>query len=55
MKKKPVQEPNFVAKHAHEFNKCVVFVDRKKAAKKGYSKHRHALGGRGSQGDSIAA
>ena len=31
---------NFVAKHMHEVNKSQVFVDRKKNAKRGYSKHR---------------
>ena len=31
---------NFVAKHMHEVNKSQVFVDRKKDAKRGYSKHR---------------
>ncbi|WP_171264200.1 hypothetical protein [Acinetobacter sp. ANC 3832] len=31
---------NFVAKHMHEVNKSQVFVDRKKDAKRGYSKHK---------------
>lgn len=31
---------NFVAKHMHEVNKSQVFVDRKKQAKRGYSKHK---------------
>ena len=31
---------NFVAKHMHDVNKSQVFVDRKKDAKRGYSKHR---------------
>ena len=31
---------NFVAKHMHEINKSQVFVDRKKDAKRGYSKHK---------------
>ena len=31
---------NFVAKHMHEVNKSQVFVDRKKNAKRGYSKHK---------------
>lgn len=31
---------NFVAKHMHEVNKNQVFVDRKKNAKRGYSKHK---------------
>lgn len=32
--------PNFVAKHMHEVNKSHVFIDRKKNAKRGYSKHK---------------
>lgn len=42
-KKKVVQDVvihNFVAKHMHEVNKSQVFVDRKKDAKRGYSKHK---------------
>jgi hypothetical protein len=31
---------NFVAKHSRTFNKATVFTDRKKALKKGYSKHK---------------
>lgn len=31
---------NFVAKHMHEVNKSQVFVDRKKNAKRGYSKYK---------------
>ena len=31
---------NFVAKHARTFNKPTVQVDRKKAARKGYIKHK---------------
>ena len=31
---------NLVAKHAASFNKAAVFKDRKKAAKKGYTKHK---------------
>ena len=31
---------NFVAKHMHEVNKSQMFVDRKKNAKRGYSKHK---------------
>ncbi len=31
---------NFVAKHMHEVNKSQVFVDRKKNAKRGYTKHK---------------
>lgn len=36
-------QPNFVAKHAQQFNKAAVFVDRKKAAKKGAIKHKGRL------------
>ena len=42
-KKKQVAElqmPNFVAKYMHEINKSQVFVDRKKALKRGYDKHK---------------
>ena len=42
-KKKPLAEipiQNFVAKHMHEVNKSQVFVDRKKALKRGYDKHK---------------
>lgn len=31
---------NFVAKHMFDVNKSQVFVDRKKDAKRGYSKHK---------------
>ncbi|PVZ89508.1 hypothetical protein C9426_04380 [Serratia sp. S1B] len=31
---------NLVAKYMHEFNQSQVFVDRKKNAKRGYSKHK---------------
>lgn len=31
---------NWVAKHAHKSNKAQTFVDRKKAHKAGYRKHR---------------
>lgn len=31
---------NFVAKHMHEVNQSQVFVDRKKNAKRGYTKHK---------------
>ncbi len=31
---------NPVAKNAHLFNQCRVFTDRKKAAKRGYVKHK---------------
>ena len=34
---------NPVAKHARSFNKSAVFRDRKKAAKRGYVKHKRAL------------
>lgn len=42
---KPKKQPeivlnNFVAKHMHEVNQSQVFVDRKKNAKRGYSKHK---------------
>ena len=33
-------EHNFVAKHMHEVNQSQVFTDRKKALKRGYSKHK---------------
>jgi len=42
-KKKQLPEAvthNFVAKHMHEVNKSQVFTDRKKDAKRGYSKHK---------------
>lgn len=55
MKRKPAPEPNFVAKHAHEFNKSVVFIDRKKSLKKGYRKHKQGIEKLGGQGYSIAA
>jgi len=35
---------NLVAKHAKTFNKAAVFKDRKKAAKKGYVKHKKSHG-----------
>lgn len=31
---------NFVAKNSRKFNRAVVMVDRKKAAKRGYTKHK---------------
>ncbi|MFT4021973.1 MAG: hypothetical protein QM666_10690 [Acinetobacter sp.] len=34
------QTRNFVAKHMYEFQHSHVFVDRKKADKRGYSKHK---------------
>jgi len=40
-KKQPeVMIHNFVAKHMHEVNRSHVFTDRKKNAKRGYSKHK---------------
>lgn len=40
-KKKPeIVLNNFVAKHMHEVNQSQIFVDRKKNAKRGYSKHK---------------
>ena len=35
-----VEVRNFVAKHMNDFNKSQTFVDRKKNAKRGYSKHK---------------
>lgn len=35
-----VEIRNFVAKYMNDFNKSQTFVDRKKNAKKGYSKHK---------------
>ncbi len=34
-----IMKNNFVAKHAKKFNKSVVFKDKKKALKRGESKH----------------
>ena len=34
---------NLVAKHARKFNKAAVQIDRKKAAKKGYTKHKRII------------
>ena len=31
---------NLVAKHSRTFNKAVVFTDRKKSIKRGYTKHK---------------
>lgn len=39
-KKLEIVVNNFVAKHMHEVNQSQVFVDRKKNAKRGYSKHK---------------
>lgn len=55
MKKKAPPIHNFVAKHAHDHNKAAVFIDRKKALKKGYSKHKRAFRSHEGQGYSIAA
>lgn len=35
-----MKDRNYVAKHARSYNKAAVFVDRKQAAKKGYTKHK---------------
>ena len=34
---------NTVAKHAHKSNRSLFFRDRKKSAKKGYTKHKRNL------------
>lgn len=34
---------NPVAKHAHQFNRSNTFIDRKKAAKRGYNKFKQNL------------
>ena len=34
------KQRNLVAKHSRQFNKAHVMTDRKKAAKRGYRKHR---------------
>ena len=39
---KTPQINNLVAKHARKFNKAVTMADRKRAAKRGYRKHRGA-------------
>jgi hypothetical protein len=40
-KKQAVNAPqNFVAKHLRQFNKAKVFIDRKKAEKRGATKHK---------------
>jgi hypothetical protein len=31
---------NYVAKNAHKYNRATTFVDRKKRASKGYTKHK---------------
>lgn len=35
------KRPNPVAKHMERFNRPATFLDRKKANKRGYQKHRH--------------
>ena len=35
-----MKDNNLVAKHARKFNKAHVHIDRKKAEKKGYRKHK---------------
>ncbi len=35
-----MKQNNFVAKHARQFNKAVVMIDRKKASKRGSRKHK---------------
>jgi len=37
--KKVEKRKNPVAKYGHKYNKAVVMTDRKKAAKRGYTKH----------------
>lgn len=39
-----MKQRNVVAKHARRFNKSAVHVDRKKAQKKGYRKHKPVHG-----------
>lgn len=34
---------NYVAKHAKQYNKAAVHTDRKKAQKKGYTKHKQRI------------
>ena len=41
MKTKPSQINNLVAKHAREFNKATVEIDRKKEEKRGKRKPKH--------------
>jgi len=38
---KPKKDSNPVAKYAKQFNKAAVFKDRKKAAKRGETKHKN--------------
>lgn len=35
-----MRQRNYVAKHSRKFNKAHVMTDRKKAAKRGYRKHK---------------
>ena len=35
-----LKQRNYVAKHLRTFNRATVEVDRKKASKRGYRKHR---------------
>ena len=41
-KKQTHMARNLTAKHARKYNRSSVFVDRKKALKKGYRKHKNA-------------
>lgn len=34
---------NLVAKHARKFNKAAVYRDKKKATKRGYTKHKGSV------------
>lgn len=38
-----IKRRNFVAKYAREFNHASIELDRKKRAKRGYSKHKNYL------------
>jgi hypothetical protein len=40
MKAQPTQQRNLVAKHARAVCKAQTFVDRKKAVKRGFVKHK---------------
>lgn len=46
---------NFVAKNANKFNKAVVFKDKKKALKRGYSKHNKKIDRNNQESYQIAA
>ena len=37
-----MQTRNPVAKHSRQFNRAAIQRDRKKAAKRGYQKHKHS-------------